>query len=101
MGGPTQNLTPGKVSSTASAIRCAEECQNVDFPFSSSHFKKLTVASSFMGRERSHTSPFTSAARIFLASPALIDFAISIDETPCSYCFTAPSGKVILIILAL
>src|SRR6185312_9013838 len=98
MGGPTQNFTPGKVPSTASAIKCAEECQKVDFAFSSSQVRNLTVESFFIGRERSQTSPLTSAARIFFASPSLIFFAISKAVEPCSYCLTAPSGKVIFII---
>src|SRR5664280_842647 len=98
MGGPTQNFTPGKLSSTASAIKCADECQKVDLAFSSSQVRNLTVESFFIGLERSHTSPLTSAARIFLAKPSLIFFAMSKPVDPCSYCLTAPSGKVIFII---
>src|SRR5664279_1376103 len=97
MGGPTQNFTPGKVSSTASAIKCADECQKVDLAFSSSQVRNLTVESFFIGLERSQTSPLISAARIFLAKPSLIFFAMSKAVYPCSYCFTAPSRKVIFI----
>src|SRR6478672_3762138 len=98
MGGPTQNLTPGKDASIASAITCAEECQKVDFALSSSQVRNFTAASFFIGLVRSHTSPLTSAAIIFLASPSLIFFAMSNAVDPSSYCLTAPSGKVIFIV---
>ena len=55
-------------------------------------------ASFFIGRVASQTSLFTSAANTLRASPSLICFAISSAEEPCSYCLTAPSGKVIFII---
>ena len=96
--GPTQNLTPGYNASTASAIKCADECQKVFFPASSSQVNNCKEASEVMGLVLSQTSPFTEAANTFLASPSLIDFAIPSAEMPASYCLTAPSGNFILII---
>ena len=56
-------------------------------------------ASLWMGLERSQTSPFTLDASMFLAKPAEMDWAICIEVIPSSYCLTAPSGNVILIML--
>src|SRR5437868_6105675 len=83
--------------STASAIKCAEECQKVDLPSASFHVSSLSEASFLIGLVASQVSPFTFAAITFLARPSLIDFAISNAVTPSSYCLTAPSGNVILI----
>jgi hypothetical protein len=58
-------------------------------------------ASRVSGREESHTSPFTLAAITFLASPSLIDRAISWELVPSGYSRTAPSGNVIFIMLRL
>ena len=96
--GPTQNLTPGYNASTASAIKCAEECQKVFFPASSSQVNNCKVASVRIGLVLSQTSPFTDAAKTFLASPSLMDLAIPSAEIPASYCLTAPSGNFIFII---
>jgi hypothetical protein len=52
-----------------------------------------------MGLVASQTSPFTFAAITFLASPSLIDFAISSELIPSGYSRTAPSGNVIFIML--
>src|ERR1700748_2450260 len=97
MAGPTQNLTPGKMDSTASAIRWAVECQKVDLPPGSFQVSRLTDASLRMGRVASHISPLTFEAITFLASPSLIDFAISRELIPSGYSLTAPSGNVIFI----
>src|SRR5690606_10656573 len=87
--------------SNASARRCAEECQKVDFPFSSFQVRIFTEAFPDNGRERSHTSPSTSMARAFLASPSLMDLAISAPVTPSLNSFVLPSGKVMVMFIAL
>src|SRR6187200_595646 len=93
MGGPMPNLTPGYKISSASAIRCAEECQNVDFPFLSFQVRILIEEASVMGRARSHTSPFTSIANETRAKPSLMLAAISEPFTPRGYSRTLPSGR--------
>src|SRR6185436_11727378 len=100
-GGPTQNFTPGNKDSTASAIKCADECQNVLLPSASFHVNNFIDASSLMGLVASLTCPFILAARTFLARPSEIDLAISNAVVPFSYCRTAPSGNVMLIMLLL
>src|SRR5690606_16827680 len=97
-GCPTQNFTPGNIDSTASAIRCADECQKDVIPPVSAHVSSLSDASSLIGRVASHTSRLISAASTFLANPSEIDFAMVSAVAPFSYCLVAPSGNLILII---
>src|SRR5690606_233493 len=98
MAGPIPNLIPGYSASSASAIRWADECQKVALPSASFQVNRRTLESFSMGREASHTSPFTSAARTFRAKPSEMDFAISNAVVPSAYWRTEPSGRVILII---
>src|SRR3954466_6622278 len=98
MGGPIPNFVPGKSASSASAIRCAEECHNVDLPSASFIVSSTSFASSLIGRVASHTSPFTLAASTFLAKPSEMDCAICSAVVPFAYSRTEPSGRVILII---
>src|SRR6478672_2317110 len=83
--------------SIASAIRWAEECQNVLLPPVSSQVSNFSFASSCMGRMASHTCPLISAASTFLARPSEMDLATSIALLPFGYCRMEPSGKVIFI----
>src|SRR5687767_9461483 len=99
MAGPTQNFTPGYNHSTASAIRCADECQKVALALWSSQVSSFKETSSCIGRVASQTSPLTLAAKTFLARPSEMDFATSKAELPSGNSFTAPSGNVILIIV--
>ncbi len=80
-------------------MRWAEECHMVAFPSSSVQVRSCSVASPWMGRVASTTCPLTLADRTFLARPSLMLPAISRAVVPFSYCFTFPSGKVILIML--
>ena len=98
MAGPIPNFTPGYNSWMASAKRCAELCQKACLPSGSSHLNNLISASVSMGRVRSHSCSFTDAANTSCARRVLIERAISNGVTPCSYCLTLLSGKVILII---
>src|SRR5690606_2967315 len=97
MAGPIPNLMPGYNASSASAIKWADECQNVDLPSLSFHVSRRTVASPSMGRDASQISPFTSAANTLRAKPSEMDWAISIADVPCAYCRTEPSGRVMFI----
>src|SRR5690606_36827187 len=98
MAGPIPNLIPGYSASNASAIKWAEECQNVDLPSLSFQVSRRTVASCSIGRDASQTSPFTSAASTFRAKPSEMDCATSIADVPEAYCRTEPSGRVMFII---
>src|SRR3978361_1924015 len=98
MAGTMPNLVPGYKASSASAIRWADECQNVALPCKSFQVSNFTLASCSMGRLASQTWPSTSAANTFRANPSDIDCAICMEVIPLSYSRTEPSGSVILII---
>ena len=56
--------------------------------------------STSIGRSKSINSPFNLPAKAFFARELLMLFAISNVDEPLSNSLTAPSGKVILIILS-
>ena len=84
MAGPTQNFTPGNVASTASANKCAVECQKVDFPSASSQVMSFNAASLLMEVEASLTTPSIEAAMTFFAKPSEIPLATAMGVMPCS-----------------
>ena len=92
-------ILPGNIDCTASAIRCAEECQKVVFPSVSSQVSNLTVASCWIGLERSQTSPFTEAASTFPGQPLADGFGNVHRRNPFAYSLIPPSGNVILIMI--
>src|SRR5690606_630474 len=85
----------------ASAIRWADECQKAAFPPRSFHVRIFMLASAVIGRDRSHTSPSTSMARAFRASPSLMLRATSAPVTPWLNSRLLPSGNVSVIVIAL
>src|SRR5690606_30271985 len=88
-------------NSMASAIRCADECQNVSFPSRSSQVCSLILASLLILRFKSQTSPFTETDKTSFASLGEMEFAISYPVTPSVNSLTLLSGSVICIIFVI
>ena len=70
----------------------------VDCPSLSLQVNNCKEAFSLMGALASTTSPLTTAANTFLASPSEMDNAISIEVVFTSTFRTEPSGRVMSII---
>ena len=101
MAGPMVTCVSGKSSNTASAITCAQSWRSNANAASSLAVTSATTASVSIGRDRSHSSPSTTASNAAFANPWPISLAIVAAVTGPSYDRTDPSGSVIFGIVSI